>query len=343
MWRWGGAVSLLVVVALAAAGLYVTGGAASAQSTDTPWRAAVTGLTVTAGAAAGEIDVAWDAHPEGPDDYRVAWAPDAESFRRALDSDWNAFPTTNQVTLGGLEPGDTYKVKVRARSGSRRSEWSSVATADAAVAQTQSELSFSVGARARAQAGETTSVPVITSADSFAVAEGSTSVATLTASDADTAVSDLVWAKAGGADAAAFALSGAGELAFGSAKDFEQPDDTGADGTYELTVQVSVGDNDVTADLLVTVENVIELEAIEGPETVDFAENSWSRVATFTASSPQDRDGIEWTLSGADAARFSIDDPSGALRFDIDAVAPVKISKPHGLRRARRQRRRQHL
>ena len=109
--------------------VYVTGGAASAQSTDTPWRAAVTGLTVTAGAAAGEIDVAWDAHPEGPDDYRVAWAPDAESFRRALDSDWNAFPTTNQVTLGGLEPGDTYKVKVRARSGSRRSEWSSVATA----------------------------------------------------------------------------------------------------------------------------------------------------------------------------------------------------------------------
>ena len=77
-----------------------------------------------------------------------------------------------------------------------------------------------------------------------------------------------------------------------------------------------------------TVENVIELEAIEGPETVDFAENSWTRVATFTASSPQDRDGIVWTLGGDDAARFSIDRPSGALRFDLDAVAPVIFSKP---------------
>ena len=328
MWRWGGAVSL-VVVALAAAGLYVTVGAVSAQSTDTPWRAAVTGLTVTAGAAAGEIDVAWDAHPEGADDYRVAWAPDGESFRSASDSDWNAFPTTNQVTLGGLEPGDTYKVKVRARSGSRRSEWSSVATtATVTILDNETKPTRSIADGARTEAGETTSVPVITSAGSFAVAEGSTSVATLTASDADTAVGDLVWSKAGGADAAAFALSGSGELAFGSAKDFEQPDDTGADGTYELTVQVSDGDNDVNVDLLVTVENVIELEAIEGPETVDFAENSWSRVAAFTASSPQDRDGIEWTLGGDDAAHFSIDSPSGALRFDLDPVAPVVFSKP---------------
>ena len=339
-WCWDGAVSL-VAVAIAAAGLSVTGGAASAQSVDEPWKAAVTGLTVTAGVAAGEIDVAWDAHPEGADEYRVAWAPDGESFRSASDSDWNAFPSTNQVTLGGLEPGDTYNVKVRARSGRRRSEWSSVATADAADApQTQQQSSVggepegaddtrrSIADGARTEAGETTSIPVITSAGSFAVAEGSTSVATLTASDADTAVGDLVWSKAGGADAAAFALSGAGELAFGSAKDFEQPDDTGADGTYELTVQVSDGDNDVTADLLVTVENVIELEAIEGPSAVSFAENSWTRVATFTASSPQDRDGIVWTLGGVDAAHFSINDPSGALRFDLDPVSPVIVKKP---------------
>ena len=330
-----------MAVAIAAAGLSVTGGAASAQSVHEPWKAAVTGLTVTAGVAAGEIDVAWDAHPEGADDYRVAWAPDGESFRSASDSDWNAFPSTNQVTLGGLEPGDTYNVKVRARSGSRRSEWSSVATADAADApQTQQQSSVggepegaddtrrSIAGGARDERADATAVPVITSAGSFVVAEGSASVATLAASDADTAVGDLVWSKAGGADAAAFTLSGAGELAFDAAKDFEQPDDTGADGTYELTVQVSDGDNDVTADLLVTVENVIELEAIEGPETVDFAENSWSRVATFTASSPQDRDGIVWTLGGDDAARFSIDRPSGALRFDLDAVAPVIFSKP---------------
>ena len=176
--------------------------------------------------------------------------------------------------------------------------------------------------------GQGAAAPVITSPGPFMVAEGSTSVATLTATDTDTATSDLVWSKAGGADSDAFTLSGSGDLAFGSAKDYEQPDDAGADGTFELTVQVSDGLTDVTADLVVTLENVIELEAAEGPSTVTFAENSWSRVATFTASSEQDRAGITWTLGGADAAHFSIDEPSGALRFDLDAVAPVIVKKP---------------
>ena len=176
--------------------------------------------------------------------------------------------------------------------------------------------------------GQSAAAPEITSPGPFAVAEGSTSVATLAASDADTAVGDLVWSKAGGADAAKFTLSESGELAFGSAPDYEEPDDSGSDGAYELTVQVSDGVNDVTADLMVTVDNVIELEAIEGPSAVSFAENSWSRVATFTASSPQDRDDISWTLGGADAAHFSIDEPSGALRFDLDAVVPVIVKKP---------------
>ena len=38
-------------------------------------------------------------------------------------------------------------------------------------------------------------------------------------------------------------------------------------------------------------------------------------------------DGIEWTLGGSDAAHFSIDNPSGALRFDLDPVAPVIVAK----------------
>ena len=38
-------------------------------------------------------------------------------------------------------------------------------------------------------------------------------------------------------------------------------------------------------------------------------------------------DGIEWTLGGSDAAHFSIDSPSGALRFDLDPVAPVIVVK----------------
>ena len=119
----------------------------------------------------------------------------------------------------------------------------------------------------------------------------------------------MTWSKAGGADADVFTVSVSGDVALGSTKDFEEPDDADADGTYELSVQVSDGVNDVTADLLVRLDNVIELEDIEGPSSVNFAEKSWSRVATFTASSQQDRDGISWVLGGSDAARFTIDDP----------------------------------
>ena len=176
--------------------------------------------------------------------------------------------------------------------------------------------------------GQSAVVPVITSEVSFVVAEGSVSVATLSASDDDTVVGDLVWTLAGGADSAVFVLSGLGVLEFVSVKDFEEPDDADGDGVFEVTVQVSDGVNDVTADVLVMLENVIELEAISGPSVVTFAENGWSRVATFTASSAQDRDGIVWTLGGDDAALFSIDSLSGALRFDLDPVAPVVFSKP---------------
>ena len=181
--------------------------------------------------------------------------------------------------------------------------------------------------------GQSDAAPEITGDLAFEVDEGETSITTLTATDDDTAPADLVWSLAGevdnaGEDTDLFTLSESGELAFGSAKDFEVPDDVGADRTYELTVQVSDGFNDVTADLVVTLDNVIELVAIEGPSVVSFAENSWSRVATFTASSPQDRDGISWTLGGSDAAYFRIDKPSGALRFDLDAVAPVIVKKP---------------
>ncbi len=169
---------------------------------------------------------------------------------------------------------------------------------------------------------------MVTSPGPFVVDEGVTSVATLTASDADTASGDLVWSVAGGADSALFSLSMVGVLEFVAAPDFELPGDADTDGVYELTVQVSDGVNDATADVLVTVSNVIELEAVEGPVTVGFEENGWGRVATFAASSDQDRDGIVWSLGGADAALFSLDEPLGALRFALGAVSPVIVSKP---------------
>ena len=176
--------------------------------------------------------------------------------------------------------------------------------------------------------GQSAAAPVITSVGPFMVDEGTIAVATLAATDSDTLAADLTWTMAGGADAALLVLSESGVLAFGSVKDFEEPDDGDGDGTYEVTVQVSDGVSDVAADVLVMVGNVVELEAIAGPEAVTFAENSWSRVATFSASSAQDRDAIVWTLGGSDAAHFSIGDPPGVLRFDLVRVAPAIFSKP---------------
>ena len=171
--------------------------------------------------------------------------------------------------------------------------------------------------------------PEITSATTFPVDEGTTAVETLDATDQDSAVADLEWSKAGGADAGQFMLSTAGVLAFAAAPDYENPDDADGDRTYEITVQVSDGDNTDTADIRVTLKNVIELlTELTGPSSTDYAENGAVRVATYTASSEADRDGIAWQLGGDDAEYFSIDNPLGVLRFHIDPVDPSLFLQP---------------
>ena len=126
--RWLGGVVVLAAAAVAA------GGVALAQAPDRPWRAPVSGVVAAPGAAAGGVDVWWDAHPEGAVEYRVAWAPVGEGFRAASDSDWNVFTASVQVTLSGLEPGGSYQVRVRARFDGRGSRWSNTVTVEAAQA-----------------------------------------------------------------------------------------------------------------------------------------------------------------------------------------------------------------
>ena len=125
----------LIAVSFVAAAIVIamlaTGTTAWAQSN--PQKAPVTGLSATPGSNPGEIDVSWDAHPAGAKEYRVAWKPVGERFRRASDTDWNANPTATGMTIAGLTEGSDYKVKVRARFDSNpKSRWSSVATATGA-------------------------------------------------------------------------------------------------------------------------------------------------------------------------------------------------------------------
>ena len=108
-----------------------------------------------------------------------------------------------------------------------------------------------------------TAAPAVTTASPIEVAENATAVATLTATDADTAAEDLTWSipegADGGADAAKFALTSAGVLTFRTAKDFEAPDDANTDGDYEVTVRVEDGTNQVDATMVVRLSDVLEL------------------------------------------------------------------------------------
>ena len=167
-----------------------------------------------------------------------------------------------------------------------------------------------------------TTAPVITTISPILVPENETAVATLNATDDDTPIDQLTWTIPSGADTDQFTLGSTGVLAFSAAKDYEIPDDANGDRTYEVTVQVSDDNNNTaTANLEVTVENVIELTTLAGPEDIEYAENQAVRVATYTASSDEDRAGITWILSGDDAEHFSIDTPPGVLRFHIDPDA----------------------
>ena len=113
--------------------------------------------------------------------------------------------------------------------------------------------------------------PVVTAAARVDALENGVAVATLTATDADTPPADLVWSIEGGVDAAAFTLSADGVLAFGSAKDFEAPDDADNDGDYEVTVRVTDGANPVDAALVVRLVDVDEIAPMLSDASVDGA------------------------------------------------------------------------
>ena len=117
--------------------------------------------------------------------------------------------------------------------------------------------------------------PAVTTATTIEVAENATAVASLAATDEDTPVGNLAWSipegEAGGADAAAFEVTAEGVLTFGSAKDFEAPDDADADGEYQVTVRVTDGANPVDAALVVRLADTDEAAPALSRVTVDGA------------------------------------------------------------------------
>ena len=178
--------------------------------------------------------------------------------------------------------------------------------------------------------------PVVTSNGGGAtaavnVAENSTAVTTVTATDAD-AGATLSYSIVGGADAAKFTINAStGVLEFVSAPDAEAPTDAGGNNVYDVQVQVSDGTNTDVQDIAVTVtgvnDNTPVISSNGGGATaaVNAAENG-TAVTTVTATDADAGATLTYSIvGGADAAKFTINAATGVLEFVSapDAEAPT--------------------
>ena len=178
--------------------------------------------------------------------------------------------------------------------------------------------------------------PVLTTTRStYNVPENSTAtIVRLAASDADgdTLSFEIIEAAARSPDKDQFSLNpSTGDLAFKTPKDFEAPDDAGANGVYQITVQATSGDPKKFSNPL-----ALEIRLIDGNEaptlsttrtTYDVFENSMDTIATLEGDDA-DQDPLSFEIvSGAgspDKDRFSLNPSTGDLAF----VSPQDFESP---------------
>ena len=156
--------------------------------------------------------------------------------------------------------------------------------------------------------------PVITSAATASMAEGTTEVMTVAATDAD-AGSVITYSISGGADGALFTIGRtSGDLTFKNTPDFEGSSADG-DDDYEVIVTASDGENDVAQLITITVTDVNEAPTITSSATVDVAEGT-TEVMTVTATDADASTIMIYSISGgADGTLFDIGGTLGVLTF----------------------------
>ena len=166
--------------------------------------------------------------------------------------------------------------------------------------------------------------PEITATETaLSINEGTSgTLLTYAATDADAGEGDFAWS-IGGADETHFSINDAGELQFDPAPDYENPrgvplasDNT---NTYNIEVIVTRGSKTDTADLVVTVTDVIATPTFAGPPATSINVIAGTRaVATYTATAPSGA--ITYSLAGASEAVLEVSD-TGVLSFTDDASA----------------------
>ena len=176
--------------------------------------------------------------------------------------------------------------------------------------------------------GTSNSAPVITSGNTYSVAENTTAIGTVTATDAD---GDSLAYFIQGDDSSLVTLAG-GTLTFNAAPDFEAPADANSDNVYEVTVVVSDGSAKDAKDLSISVTNVNEGPQLLVNSTYTVEENT-TTVATATVS---DSSGdVTFSLSGADASAMTIGASSGVIAFaanpDFEAPADADADNVYNI------------
>ena len=212
--------------------------------------------------------------------------------------------TATTDSIGGLTPGATYQVQVRASNDEGAGAWSS-----SAELKTHKNLNptHSTGTASR-------SIPENTAA-------GSNVGAPVTAADPE---GDPLTYTLTGTDADKFAVnSSTGQLTVGAATALDYETKT----TYSVTVNASDGKDlygdpdtaiDTTIAVTINVTDVNDAPQFPGATTTrDIAENSagGTNVGAVITASDDDGDTLTYSLSGTDAASFTLAATTGRLRL----------------------------
>ena len=172
-----------------------------------------------------------------------------------------------------------------------------------------------------------TETPVITSdgggnVGTPTVAENTTAVTTVTATDADVGGPALTYAIVGGEDQALFRIdSASGVVSFLAAPDAENPADVGRDNAYYVDVQATDGVHADTQTLKIAISDANEFalgplaDADSALDAVD--ENAAVGTTTGLTARATDADAsqnsVTYTLTDTAGGRFAIDAASGVV------------------------------
>ena len=164
------------------------------------------------------------------------------------------------------------------------------------------------------------SAPLITSSNVYSVAEGSTSIGVVTATDVD---GDNLTFSLAGVDAGVISIgSTSGALSFNAAADYELPVDAGGDNVYNVTAKVGDGTAFDARDLVITVTNNNDAPVITSGGSYSITENV-TVIGNVDVTDSDAGDTLEYTLSGDDADLMTISS-AGALAF----ISPPDFENP---------------